>query len=124
VSKTPGADSRGFRPHERIRRRPEFQRVHERGRRVSGRLLTAIVLGNDLGHDRLGIIASKRLGGAVSRNRAKRLIREVFRLNKRGAPAGLDIVIIPRTELLDAPYAAIEAEYRSILERHGKRARP
>lgn len=85
--------------------------------------MTALFLPNEHGHDRLGIIASRRVGGAVERNRAKRLIREVFRLNKRQASRGADIVIIPRAELLKAPFPAIEAEYRSILERHGKRSR-
>ena len=112
-----------FRPHERIRRRPEFQRVHERGTRLSGRFMTALFLANDLPYDRLGIIASRRLGGAVQRNRAKRLIREIFRLNKRTRATGADIVVIPRGELVKAPFPAVEADYRGILQRHGKRAR-
>jgi ribonuclease P protein component len=86
--------------------------------------MTALFLANDLPYDRLGIIASRRLGGAVQRNRAKRLIREIFRLNKRTIRAtGSDIVIIPRGELVKAPFPAVEADYRGILQRHGKRAR-
>jgi ribonuclease P protein component len=122
VKEGPDRISRAFRPDERIRRRPEFQRVHEHGTRISGRLMTALFLANNFGHDRLGIIASRKLGGAVARNRAKRLIREVFRLNKRDS-GGSDVVIIPRVSLVDAPFREIEAEYRSILERHAKRAR-
>ena len=123
-----------FRPEEHIRRRPEFQRVQERGVRINGRLMTAILLANDRPHDRLGIVASRRVGGAVRRNRAKRLIREIFRLNKdrvsASAPAenaggsGFDIVVIPRTELLDASFEAITADFRDILNRHAKRVRP
>jgi ribonuclease P protein component len=85
--------------------------------------MTALFLANDLPHDRLGIVASRRLGGAVQRNRAKRLIREVFRLNKRSRTTGSDIVIIPKGELVQAPFPALEADYRGILQRHGKRAR-
>ena len=73
------------------------------------------MLRNDLEHSRLGIAATKKLGGAVQRNRAKRLIREVFRRNK--IAQGLDIVVIPRRELLDASLTAIEADYRHIIER-------
>jgi ribonuclease P protein component len=69
---------------------------------------------------RLGIAATKKLGGAVSRNRAKRLIREVFRRTKI-AP-GFDVVVVPKRELLDASLTALEAEYRSIIERSLRRA--
>jgi ribonuclease P protein component len=55
----------------------------------------------------------------VIRNRAKRLVREVFRRNK--PPGGLDIVVIPRRELLEADYAHVEAEFLSILTRRGTR---
>jgi ribonuclease P protein component len=68
--------------------------------------------------DRLGIIASRRLGGAVVRNRAKRRLREVFR-RQRDAPARvtLDVVVIPRRELLTASFPSVEAEFRAALGR-------
>jgi ribonuclease P protein component len=109
-----------FRTSERIRRRPEFQGVYDRGVRVRGRYCTAFVLATERAIGRLGIAATKKLGGAVQRNRAKRLIREVFRRNKI-AP-GFDVVVIPHRELLDASLTVVEAEYRTILER-GKRGR-
>jgi ribonuclease P protein component len=64
---------------------------------------------------RLGIAATKKLGGSVQRNRAKRLIREVFRRNK--VAPGFDVVVIPKRELLDAALTALEAEYRTLVER-------
>lgn len=111
----------GFRPDEHIRRRADFQRVYQHGTRVHGRLATLFVLSNDLAVGRLGIAATKKLGGAVVRNRAKRLIREVFRRNKI-AP-GFDLVVVPKRELLDATLIAIEAEYRHSLERGLRRRR-
>jgi ribonuclease P protein component len=108
-----------FRPHERIRRRADFQRVYDQGVRIHGRYSTVFVLANSLDVGRLGIAATKKFGGAVARNRAKRLIREVFRRNKI-AP-GLDVVVIPKRPLLDASLIVLEAEYRSTLER---RVRP
>ena len=110
-----------FRPHERIRRRPEFQRVYEQGIRAHGRLATFFVLPNDLPVGRLGIAATRKLGGAVSRNRAKRLIRDVFRRHKI-AP-GFDLVVVPRRELLDATLTAIEAEYKRTIERSVRQRR-
>jgi ribonuclease P protein component len=67
----------------------------------------------------LGIAASRKLGGAIDRNRAKRLIREVFRRNKL-AP-GFDIVVIPKRELLDASLTTLETEFRNTLERSLRR---
>lgn len=79
------------------------------------------VLANQSGVGRLGIAATRKLGGAVARNRAKRLIREVFRRNKL-AP-GFDVVVIPKRELLDASLNVLEADYRNVLERRLHRAR-
>lgn len=64
---------------------------------------------------RLGIAASRKFGGAVQRNRAKRLIRTLFRTNKPSR--ALDLVLVPRRELLDASYPELEAEYRQLLDR-------
>jgi ribonuclease P protein component len=104
-----------FRRHERIRRRVDFLRVYERGVRIQGRLAILFVFPNDLPVTRLGIAATRKLGGAVQRNRAKRLIRDVFRRNK--IAAGFDLVVVPRREIADASLTSIEAEYRRSLER-------
>ena len=61
----------------------DFQRVYRTGKRYEGHLLTVFVLPNSLTQHRLGITASRKaLGKAVDRNRAKRLLRESFRLTK------------------------------------------
>ena len=104
-----------FRPSQRIRRHADFQDVYEHGTRVPGRYYTLFTKPNGLAIGRLGIAATKRLGGAVVRNRAKRLIREVFRRNDI-AP-GLDIVVVPRHELLNTSLTTLEAEYRSSVTR-------
>jgi ribonuclease P protein component len=108
---------------ERIRRRPDFQQVYDRGMKVGGRYSTIFVLPHATpggGPSRLGIAATKKLGGAVVRNRAKRLIREVFRRNKI-AP-GFDIVVIPKRPLLDASLTVLEADYRMLVTRQLARA--
>lgn len=110
-----------FRTAERIRRRAEFQGVYKRGIRLRGRYSTTFILPNDRGIGRLGIAATKKLGGAVRRNRAKRLIREVFRRNR--IAVGYDVVVVPTRELLDASLTALEVEYRSLVERGTRQRR-
>ncbi|MXY23313.1 MAG: ribonuclease P protein component [Acidobacteria bacterium] len=100
---------------ERIRRRPDFLIVQQRGRRTRGRFLTVFSRANGLDRNRLGIIATRRLGGAVRRNRAKRLMREVFRHCK--GQGGLDIVALLRPGFDEVAYSEIDADYRATLER-------
>ena len=110
------AASHRFGRDRRLRRRVEFQRVFDKGFRVHGRFLTLVVAPNQAGSARLGIVASRKLGNAVQRNRAKRLIREIFRQNDDPRPA-LDVVVIPRRELFDAPYATLETDFRNAFSR-------
>src|SRR5215212_5201130 len=109
------AASDAFRPAERVRRRVDYQAVYNRGAKVHGRYCTVFMLARPDGVGRLGIAATRKLGGAVERNRAKRLIREVFRRNK--IAKGFDVVVIPKRDLLDTSLTVLEAEYRSIVER-------
>jgi len=85
------------------------------------RYLVLIGVPNKIGCDRLGIIASKRLGGAVIRNRAKRRLREMFRQrNSRTTETverTLDLVAIPRRELVSAPFEVVESEFTKALTR-------
>lgn len=84
--------------------------------------MTVFATPNGRDYSRLGVAATRKLGSAVLRNRAKRLAREVFRHHKMVA-AGLDIVIVPRRELLDAPFTNLEHDYLATLERRAQ-ARP
>ena len=104
-----------FRPAERIRRRAEFLQVYEHGAKVQSRYCTLFALRKDGSRGRLGIAATRKLGGSVQRNLAKRLIREIFRRNK--IADGFDVVVVPRRELLDATLTVLEADYRSVIER-------
>jgi ribonuclease P protein component len=110
--------SERFTKARRVRRRGEFQRVFDLSLRTRGRYLTVLVGPNAAGVARLGIVASRKLGDAVRRNRAKRLIRELFRLAPRHAvPPGVDVVVIPRRELFDATYSGLESDFRGALTR-------
>ncbi len=109
-----------WRPEERVRRRPDFERAYKHGMKCPGRFMTVFLVKNDLPVSRLGVAASRKLGGAVTRNRAKRRVREVFRLHK--IQPGLDVIVIPRREMLQAEFASLEKDYQSIVSRRASRA--
>lgn len=110
-----------FTRDRRVRRRGEFQRVFDLSIRTRGRYLTLLVGPTTAGPTRLGIVASRKLGNAVLRNRAKRLIRELFRRCNQPHGKGFDLVVIPRRELCDAEYASLEADFRLALKRAAAR---
>ncbi len=104
-----------FRPAEHVRKRADFELIYQTGFKRGGRLMTLFTKQRESGGARLGIAATRKMGGAVERNRAKRIVREVFRHHK---PSGaIDIVVIPRREMLDASYERVEAEFISLLSR-------
>ncbi len=77
--------------------------------------MTLFVVPNGGTGSRLGVAATRKLGSAVERNRAKRLARELFRARK--LTVALDVVIVPRRDMLDAPFASLESDYRAALDR-------
>ena len=85
-----------FRPYEHLRRPADFKRVYERRRSASDGSLIVYVCENHLPYLRLGLSVSRKFGGAVERNRLRRLYREAFRLTRHQLPTGLDLVLIPR----------------------------
>jgi ribonuclease P protein component len=108
-----------FTAGEHVRKRADFELIYQTGFKRSGRLMTLFTREREAGAARLGIAATRKIGGAVERNRAKRVVREVFRHHK--PPGAVDVVVVPRREMLDAPYERVEAEFRSLLQRLPKR---
>lgn len=102
-------------PAEHVRKRADFELIYKTGTKRSGRLMTMFAREREAGAARLGIAATRKIGAAVARNRAKRLVREVFRHHKPAAP--VDIVVVPRREMLAAPFERVEAEFTSLLNR-------
>jgi ribonuclease P protein component len=106
-------------PARRLRRRGEFQRVFDTGRRAHGRFFTVIAARSDGPGVRLGIVASRKLGGAVARNRAKRLIRNVFRTSVGPEIPSVDLVILPKPAIFDADPGGLSQDFKAVLRRCG-----
>jgi ribonuclease P protein component len=110
-----------FTKADRILKRSLFRRVYDEGRKVQARYFTAFVLGSEGGRPRIGVTVTRKVGGSVERNRARRRVREVFRKNKWIVPTGVDIVINVKKPLLEACYGDIEADFITFLEKVGNR---
>jgi len=109
-----------FPREERIRSKRDFDRVFHEGRGFQLREIAVKAVLNDLGHPRLGLSVGKSHGGAVRRNRIKRLIREAYRLNRHRITVPCDIVVMPRIGWRDMSLRAIEPTLRKALDRIGQ----
>jgi ribonuclease P protein component len=105
---------------DRILKRDIFRRVYEEGRKIQAMHFTAFVLQNTGGRSRIGITATRKMGNSVERNRARRLVRAVFRKNKWLVPQGVDIVINVKRSLAEVSYRDLEGDFITFLERAGK----
>jgi ribonuclease P protein component len=106
---------RTLRPHERIRRRPEFLQAYERGRKHHARFMTVFARESAAPAARLGVSATRKFGPAVVRNLAKRRARELFRHHK--PMHGVDLVIIPRRGFDTAAFQELVTDYLAALRR-------
>ena len=82
----------------RLRKRGDYLRVQRQGNRIQSQAFVAILKVTDHAESRLGITTTKRLGGAVVRNRFRRLVREAFRRNILVLPDGVDVVVIVKNK--------------------------
>ena len=105
-----------FNKLERLTKRPECEKVLAEGKKNRvGKLFTVFSLPNDFERKRLGIIASKKVGNAVARNRVKRTIREIFRQIKHQITPSTDIVVISGKGMVVESYKVIDEKLSNAL---------
>ncbi|MCA8952312.1 MAG: ribonuclease P protein component [Planctomycetes bacterium] len=114
----------------RLKSQREFRRVYRRGRRAAGRWLTVVGLRASGAAERaataprVGLSVGKIHGGAVRRNKLKRLLREAFRHERHRLPSGLDLVLIPQQRPERFPLAELRSELVELVDRLLARREP
>jgi ribonuclease P protein component len=123
----------GFPQAERLTKRADFVRLQDQpGARIRAKSFLLLVgvhpldaeqAGGPSQPPRAGFVASKRLGNAVARNRAKRLLRELFRRNKGRFPRDVDLVFIALSSILEKKLPDLEAELAAVASDIDRRTR-
>jgi ribonuclease P protein component len=98
-------------PQERLRRRADYLRCYRTGRRRHGEIAILYFVPNELGHPRLGITASRKVGDAVVRHRLKRRIKEIYRRwQERASLSSMDLVLHLKPEARGVEWPVFRAE--------------
>ncbi len=105
-----------FRPQERIRKKKDFLHLYKKGKRFRGKSFILVYLSNELGYSRVAVVASKKLGNAVKRNKIKRQFRTLYRRNKTLLTEPLDLIIIPHREINEIQWQSLEKDFSSALK--------
>ncbi len=99
----------------RLTCKPEFKRVFELGEKVRGYAFLCYILVDGADRPRVGLVVSRKVGNAVTRNRVKRHIREFFRLNRHRMPPGTQVVVVGRGASASMTSAACARELNRML---------
>ena len=104
----------------RIKQGRDFARVRQQGERIaSGSLIANWQLLTNAERSRLGVVTARRLGNAVVRNRARRLLRETFRLHQHDLVSPVDLILIARPSIKGKAFAAVERDFLTTLRKAG-----
>lgn len=112
---------------QRLRRRADFLKAATGAKAPTAGFVLQAVRREEAGPVRIGFTASKKVGSAVERNRARRRLREVVRQEADRLRPGYDYVIVARREALKEPFERMRAALGRALERvhqHGRAAKP
>ncbi len=101
----------------RVRKRSEYKRIQDRGRKIHTAHLLVFVLPDEGSSTRLGITVSRKVGNAVQRNRMKRYIREAFRRHRDRFGTGWALVVLVKRDGSEAEYSTVEAELLGVGKR-------
>ena len=98
-------------PEITVKENYEFRRIYRKGKSVVAPAMVLYCQKNRYGRTRLGITVSTKLGCAVKRNRARRRLRELFRLAQPRLKQGFDVVIVARTRAVNVEHRKLQADF-------------
>ncbi|QXM07023.1 ribonuclease P protein component [Crassaminicella indica] len=101
----------------RLREDTAFKRIYSKGNSLANKYLVLFYLKKKQEYNRVGFIASKKVGKSVIRNRARRLMKEAFRLYSSDIQRGYDLIFIARVNMKDAAYKDVEKAMMHILKK-------
>jgi ribonuclease P protein component len=104
-------------PQERIRKKKDFLILYKKGSRYKSKYFNLIYLSNALGYSRVGVVASRKIGNAVVRNKVKRWMRELFRRNKTLLEFPVDLLIVAAGEIREADWPELKEQYLLAINR-------
>ena len=102
-----------------VKKNYEFRRMYAKGKSGVSSCLVVYYRKNRLGHNRLGVTVSTKLGHAVERNRMRRRLREIYRLHEAELLPGYDIVIVARSRAMEADFAELTRAFLTLAGRTG-----
>jgi ribonuclease P protein component len=108
-----------MRPEVTVKENRDFRRIYRKGRSAVSPCMVVYCQRNRQGRSRLGVTVSTKLGHAVVRNRVRRRLREIYRLNLAKTEAGYDVIVVARIRAAHTPYQKLEREYLSLLGKLG-----
>jgi ribonuclease P protein component len=103
----------------RLTRAEDFKRVHSQGQSWVNNKLILCRYHSELDFSRFGFSVSRKMGGAVVRNRIKRLLREVVRLHLEQVVPGWDVIIVARKGIVGVTYSTVERSILALLHTSG-----
>jgi ribonuclease P protein component len=107
---------------ERIRKKKDFIILYRKGNRYRAKYFNLIYLSNTLAYSRVGVVASRKVGNAVTRNKAKRWMRELYRRNKDLFAHPIDLLMVAAAEIKAASWAELDEQYhRAVRAIFGKK---
>jgi ribonuclease P protein component len=114
-----GRPDQGLARHQRLTRSSSFREAYDQGQKQVGRCMVLYLRRGEGAALRLGVVTGRKVGPAVARSRARRLLREVYRRHRHLLQGEVDVVLVARAALLKAAWPEIVAEWKSLARRAG-----